>query len=115
MKNNTFKIPVSILLSSMACFAIGLYGALPWWSFMVTNFIVAIAIPQKPWVAFLTGAFLAGAGLDTTLFTTGFLTTGLGAGALDDILLLYYIYRFLFHICRLGLFQHIAVFHIRIL
>ncbi|MCE2844968.1 MAG: hypothetical protein RLZZ328_779 [Bacteroidota bacterium] len=61
MKNNTFKIPVSILLSSMACFAIGLYGALPWWSFMVTNFIVAIAIPQKPWVAFLTGALGVGA------------------------------------------------------
>lgn len=61
MKNNTFKIPVSILLSAIACFAIGLYGALPWWSFMVTNFLIALAIPQKPWVAFLTGALGVGA------------------------------------------------------
>ena len=61
MKNNTFKIPVSILLSAIACFAIGLYGALPWWSFMVTNFLIALAIPQKPWVSFLTGALGVGA------------------------------------------------------
>ena len=61
MKNNSFKIPVSILLSSVACFAIGIYGALPWWSFMITNFIVALAIPQKQWVAFLTGALGVGA------------------------------------------------------
>ena len=68
MKNNSFKIPVSILLSSIACFAIGIYGALPWWSFMITNFIVALAIPQKPWVAFLAGALGVGsiwAGLAT--------------------------------------------------
>lgn len=61
MKNNTFKIPVSILLSSIACFAIGIYGAIPWWSFMITNFIIALAIPQKPWVSFLTGALGVGA------------------------------------------------------
>ena len=56
MKNNTFKIPVTILLSAIACFAIGIYGALPWWSFVVTNFIIALAIPQKPLVSFFTGA-----------------------------------------------------------
>ncbi len=61
MKNNTFKIIVSILLSAIACFAIGLYGELPWWSFMVTNFFIALAIPQKPWVAFITGALGVGA------------------------------------------------------
>lgn len=61
MKNNTFKIPVTILLSAIACFAIGIYGALPWWSFVVTNFIIALAIPQKPLVSFLTGALGVGA------------------------------------------------------
>ncbi len=61
MKNNTFKIPATILLSSIATFAIGLYGGLPWWSFVVTNFIIALAIPQKPWVAFLTGGLGVGA------------------------------------------------------
>ena len=61
MKNNTFKIPVSILLSAITCFAIGIYGALPWWSFVVTNFIIALAIPQKPWISFFTGALGVGA------------------------------------------------------
>ena len=61
MKNNTFKIAVTILLSAIACFAIGIYGALPWWSFVVTNFIIALAIPQKPLVSFLTGALGVGA------------------------------------------------------
>lgn len=61
MKNNTFKIPVTILLSAIACFAIGIYGVLPWWSFVVTNFIIALAIPQKPLVSFLTGALGVGA------------------------------------------------------
>ena len=61
MKNNTFKIPVTILLSAIACFAIGIYGTLPWWSFVVTNFIIALAIPQKPLVSFLTGALGVGA------------------------------------------------------
>jgi hypothetical protein len=61
MKNNNFKIPVSILLSAIACFAIGIYAALPWWSFVITNFIIALAIPQKPLVSFLTGALGVGA------------------------------------------------------
>ena len=60
MKNNNFKIPVSILLSAIACFAIGIYAAIPWWSFVITNFIIALAIPQKPWVSFLTGALGVG-------------------------------------------------------
>ena len=61
MKNNTIKIPASILLSALATFAIGMYTSLPWWSFAVTNFIIALAIPQKPWVSFLTGALGVGA------------------------------------------------------
>ncbi len=57
MKIESLKIPISILLSALATFAIGLYGELPWWSFAVANFIIALAIPLKPWVNFLTGAF----------------------------------------------------------
>lgn len=68
MKLNTFKVPATILLVALATFAIGLYGALPWWSFAVSNFIIALAIPQKPWVSFVTGAVGVGviwAGLAT--------------------------------------------------
>jgi len=61
MKNNTIKILVSILLSALATYAIGMYTQLPWWSFAATNFIIALAIPQKPWVAFLSGATGVGA------------------------------------------------------
>lgn len=62
MKNlNTFKIPVSIALVALTTFALGIYGVLPWWSFVVSNFIIAIAIPQKPIVSFLTGALGVGA------------------------------------------------------
>ncbi len=61
MKLTTFKFPVSILLVALATFAIGLYGSLPWWSFAVTNFLIAIAIVQKPWVSFMSGALGVGA------------------------------------------------------
>jgi hypothetical protein len=55
------KIFITILLSALLAYAAGIYGNLPWWSFAVTNLIVAVLIPQKPLVAFLTGA--AGVGL----------------------------------------------------
>ncbi|MFM2440032.1 MAG: hypothetical protein RLZ16_1031 [Bacteroidota bacterium] len=61
MKRDSLKIPVSIFLSALATFAIGIYGGLPWWSFAVTNFLIALAIPQKPWVSLLTGALGVGA------------------------------------------------------
>jgi hypothetical protein len=61
MKKTTFKFPVSILLVALSTFAIGLYGTLPWWSFAVTNFAIALAIPQKPWVSFVCGAVGVGA------------------------------------------------------
>jgi hypothetical protein len=50
------KFIVSILLTAFLAFAICLF--LPWWSFAITSFIVAVAIPQKPWNAFAAG-FLA--------------------------------------------------------
>jgi energy-coupling factor transporter transmembrane protein EcfT len=50
------KFIVSILLSALMAYAIGIYGNLPWWSFVVTNFIIAIAVNQKPGKSFLSGA-----------------------------------------------------------
>jgi hypothetical protein len=50
------KFIVSILLSALMAYAIGIYGNLPWWSFVVTNFIIAIALNQKPGKSFLSGA-----------------------------------------------------------
>lgn len=52
------KFIVAILLTALLSFAAGLFTVLPWWSFAVCAFIVALAIHQKPWKAFLAG-FLA--------------------------------------------------------
>ena len=60
MKNNSsehFKFVISILLSALLGYAVGIYGNLPWWSFVVTNFIIAIVMNQKPGKSFLSGAF----------------------------------------------------------
>jgi hypothetical protein len=51
------KFIVALLLTALLSFAIGLAGSLPWWSFAVCAFIVALAIHQKGWKAFLS-AFL---------------------------------------------------------
>ena len=59
MKNiasENIKFIVSILLSALMGYAIGIYGNLPWWSFVVTNFIIAIVVHQKPGKSFLSGA-----------------------------------------------------------
>jgi len=42
------KFILSILLVGLNTYAIGIYGDLPWWSFIVTNLIIAIALPIKP-------------------------------------------------------------------
>lgn len=52
------KFIVAILLTALLCFAIGLFASLPWWSFAVGAFLVAVAIHQKGLKAFLS-AFLA--------------------------------------------------------
>ena len=52
------KIIISILLSALLAYAVGIYGNLPWWSFVVTNLIIAILVPQKSFHSFITG-FLA--------------------------------------------------------
>lgn len=52
------KFIVALLLTILLSFAVGLFTMLPWWSFAVCAFIVALAVHQKAWKAFLAG-FLA--------------------------------------------------------
>ena len=49
------KIITAIFLTGFLAFTIGLFTILPWWSFVFTSFIVAVAIHQKPVLAFLSG------------------------------------------------------------
>ena len=54
------KIIISILLCALLAYAVGIYGNLPWWSFVITNLLIAVAIPQKPLLAFASGAIGVG-------------------------------------------------------
>lgn len=47
------KFTVSTILTLLLSFAAGLY--LPWWSLAPAAFIVALAIPMKPWQNGLAG------------------------------------------------------------
>jgi hypothetical protein len=55
------KFILSIVLVALVTYAIGIYGNLPWWSFVVTNLMIAIALPIKPIQSFLAGALGVGA------------------------------------------------------
>jgi len=55
------KFTFSIVLVGLVTYAIGIYGSLPWWSFVVTNLIIAIALPIKPLQSFIAGALGVGA------------------------------------------------------
>ena len=55
------KFILSIVLVGLVTYAIGIYGTLPWWSFVVTNLIIAIALPIKPLQSFIAGALGVGA------------------------------------------------------
>jgi len=55
------KFILSIFLVGLVTYAIGIYGTLPWWSFVVTNLIIAIALPIKPLQSFIAGALGVGA------------------------------------------------------
>jgi hypothetical protein len=55
------KFILSIVLVALVTYAIGIYGNLPWWSFVVTNLIIAIAVPIKPLQSFIAGALGVGA------------------------------------------------------
>jgi len=54
------KFIISILLASLLTYAVGIYGNLPWWSFVITNLLIAVVIPQKPLLAFAAGAIGVG-------------------------------------------------------
>ena len=54
------KFIISILLVALLTYSIGIYGNLPWWSFVITNLLIAVAIPQKPLMAFAAGAIGVG-------------------------------------------------------
>ena len=47
------KLLVGIILTALLSFVAGLY--MPWWSIALTTFLVALIIPQRPWVSWLTG------------------------------------------------------------
>ncbi len=49
------KLISAIFVTAFLAYVIGIYTTLPWWSFAVTSFMVALAIPQKPFKAFITG------------------------------------------------------------
>jgi hypothetical protein len=49
------KFLISLILTAALSFAICLYC--PWWSIAIVAFLVAALIPQKPFVAFITGFF----------------------------------------------------------
>lgn len=55
------KFILSIVLVALVTYAIGIYGNLPWWSFVVTNLMIAIALPIKPLQSFFAGALGVGA------------------------------------------------------
>ena len=54
------KFITTLLLAALMAYAIGIYTSVPWWSFAITNIIVAIAIPQKPLISFVSGALSIG-------------------------------------------------------
>lgn len=47
------KLLISILLTALLSFALCIF--LPWWTIAIAAFIVAMAIHQVPWKAFLSG------------------------------------------------------------
>ncbi len=55
------KFILSIFLVALVTYAIGIYGSLPWWSFVVTNLIIAVGLPIKPAQSFIAGAIGVGA------------------------------------------------------
>jgi hypothetical protein len=47
------KFIISVILIALLSFAAGLY--LPWWSLAIAAFAVALLIPLKPWLSWLSG------------------------------------------------------------
>lgn len=57
---NYIKLLTTLLLSALLAYAIGIYTSLPWYSFVFTNFIIAVVIPQAPWKSFISGGLGVG-------------------------------------------------------
>ena len=49
------KFLTSILLTALLAYGIGLFTVLPWWSFAISSFVVALSIHQSPSKSFLSG------------------------------------------------------------
>jgi hypothetical protein len=54
------KFIVSLSITALLTYAIGIYGNLPWWSFVISNIIISIVIVQTPGKAFLSGSLGVG-------------------------------------------------------
>lgn len=60
------KILTAIVLTAFLAYVVGVYSTLPWWSFAITSLIIAVAVHQRPWKAFVAGflgLFLLWAGM----------------------------------------------------
>lgn len=60
------KILTAIVLTAFLAYVTGVYSTLPWWSFAITSLIIAVAVHQRPWKAFVAGflgLFLLWAGM----------------------------------------------------
>jgi hypothetical protein len=49
------KFITAVFLTAFLAFSIGLFTSLPWWSFVITSFLVALGVHQKVGKAFLSG------------------------------------------------------------
>ncbi|TAG12064.1 MAG: hypothetical protein EAZ35_00490 [Sphingobacteriia bacterium] len=49
------KLLASIILTALLAFVFGLFTQLPWWCFVISSFVVALAIQQSPGKSFLSG------------------------------------------------------------
>lgn len=60
------KLITAIVLTAFLAYVVGVYSTLPWWSFAITSLIIAVAVHQRPWKAFVAGflgLFLLWAGM----------------------------------------------------
>lgn len=49
------KLVLSILLTAIAAFLLGLISVLPWWTFSISSLLIAYGMHQKPGKSFFAG------------------------------------------------------------
>lgn len=49
------KFSSALILTAFLGYAIGLFTNMPWWSFVISSFLVALGVHQKPLKAFASG------------------------------------------------------------